>query len=228
MGLAQQKVKQRINIDPQNKTWQEDTTKVGFKLLSKMGWTSGKGLGAGENGMSSNIKVSVKDNNLGIGATHNSSDSWLENAFGFDNMLKNFDAKDDTIFTMPESTENKSKAIKIGKRHAHRKKFVKSKMIAGCDSAHLNNILGKKATDDQEKVSNTQNVTFTSTTSTMGIQDYFAKKMAEKNISLGLNEEITESEFESDKKDQSIKEIKASHKERVSKKKKSKKARRKE
>ena len=65
MGLAGPKQKQRISQDPRNLKWSNDTDKFGYKMLAKMGWNSGKGLGANQDGITSHIKVSQKLNNHG-------------------------------------------------------------------------------------------------------------------------------------------------------------------
>jgi Pin2-interacting protein X1 len=43
-----------------------DTDRFGYQMLTKMGWSDGKGLGATENGSTSHVKVSLKNNNLGV------------------------------------------------------------------------------------------------------------------------------------------------------------------
>lgn len=42
-----------------------DSNKFGQKLLEKMGWTSGKGLGKQENGVTEHVKVSLKTDSKG-------------------------------------------------------------------------------------------------------------------------------------------------------------------
>lgn len=42
-----------------------DANKFGQKMLEKMGWQQGKGLGAHENGITENIKVSYKNDSQG-------------------------------------------------------------------------------------------------------------------------------------------------------------------
>lgn len=43
-----------------------DSNKFGQKLLEKMGWTKGKGLGANEDGMTEHIRVSHKNDSKGL------------------------------------------------------------------------------------------------------------------------------------------------------------------
>ncbi|CAM9824357.1 unnamed protein product [Ectocarpus sp. 12 AP-2014] len=59
--------------DTQNQAWKNDKSKFGLKMMQKMGWTEGKGLGKNEDGVSEHVKVAKKSNNLGLGATHDSS-----------------------------------------------------------------------------------------------------------------------------------------------------------
>ena len=42
-----------------------DKSKYGFRMLEKMGWAEGKGLGVNEDGAKDHVKVSVKRDNLG-------------------------------------------------------------------------------------------------------------------------------------------------------------------
>ena len=42
-----------------------DTDRFGFKMLEKMGWSEGNGLGAKGNGMTRHVKVARKANALG-------------------------------------------------------------------------------------------------------------------------------------------------------------------
>lgn len=65
MGLAERKVKQRIMPDPRNKAWENDKSKFGFKMLERMGWSEGKGLGVDENGRQDFIKVIKKSDTIG-------------------------------------------------------------------------------------------------------------------------------------------------------------------
>ncbi len=45
-----------------------DTSKFGYKMLQKMGWKEGSGLGKNEDGMKTHIHVKKKIDGLGLGA----------------------------------------------------------------------------------------------------------------------------------------------------------------
>ena len=68
MGLAAARNKQRFGLDPRNTTWSNNTSRFGHKHLEKLGWKPGSGLGLVPDSTTSHIKVSIKDDNLGLGA----------------------------------------------------------------------------------------------------------------------------------------------------------------
>lgn len=76
--------------DTLNKSWKNDKSKFGFKMLQKMGWTEGKGLGKNEDGMAEHVKVAKKSNNLGLGAKSDSTgaESWASTAISFNGVLE--------------------------------------------------------------------------------------------------------------------------------------------
>ncbi|RUS74213.1 hypothetical protein EGW08_018019, partial [Elysia chlorotica] len=65
-----------------------DTNKFGQKLLEKMGWEKGKGLGAQENGMTEHIKASYKWDQSGLGAGPQNPDAWVAHQDDFNDLLK--------------------------------------------------------------------------------------------------------------------------------------------
>ncbi|EJS43616.1 pxr1p [Saccharomyces arboricola H-6] len=69
MGLAATRTKQRFGLDPRNTAWSNDTSRFGHQFLEKFGWKPGMGLGLSPlNSPTSHIKVSIKDDNVGLGA----------------------------------------------------------------------------------------------------------------------------------------------------------------
>jgi Pin2-interacting protein X1 len=113
MGLAGEKVKQRISMDPNNLHWSNDTSKFGFRMMAKMGWAPGKGLGVNEDGKQQHVKIKLKDDNLGLGAKKNQTENWLGNTDAFSRLLADLNAQtpatDDSPATDDDSSDNTKK-----------------------------------------------------------------------------------------------------------------------
>jgi len=60
-----------------NCSFVSDENKFGQKLMEKMGWTKGKGLGANEDGMTEHVKVSLKSDKKG--KLKFKTDAWIWN-----------------------------------------------------------------------------------------------------------------------------------------------------
>lgn len=56
--------------------WSKDTSRFGLKLLGKMGWTPGKGLGANEDGRTTNIRARRHEAQSGVGAALKPGAAW--------------------------------------------------------------------------------------------------------------------------------------------------------
>ncbi|GAB7357447.1 hypothetical protein MBLNU459_g8371t1 [Dothideomycetes sp. NU459] len=77
MGLAGPKKRTKLSHDPNNNAWARSTTSFGHKILSSQGWTPGETLGAKDaahashytKASNSHIRVLLKDDNLGLGAS---------------------------------------------------------------------------------------------------------------------------------------------------------------
>ena len=50
VSLAEPRRRQKWTLNPRGNLWANDESKFGQKLMEKMGWEKGKGLGANENG----------------------------------------------------------------------------------------------------------------------------------------------------------------------------------
>lgn len=69
MGLAGTRTKQKFGIDPRNLMWSNDTSRFGHQHLMQMGWTPGQGLGKVDHAITSHIRVRIKSDNVGLGAS---------------------------------------------------------------------------------------------------------------------------------------------------------------
>nr|XP_055144459.1 PIN2/TERF1-interacting telomerase inhibitor 1 isoform X4 [Symphalangus syndactylus] len=154
-------------------------------MLEKMGWSKGKGLGAQEQGATDHIKVQVKNNHLGLGATINNEDNWIAHQDDFNQLLAELntchgqettdssDKKEKKSFSLEEKS-------KISKNRVHYMKFTKGKDLSSRSKTDLDCIFGKrqsKKTPEGDASPSTPDENETTTTSAFTIQEYFAKRM---------------------------------------------------
>ncbi|KAM8765659.1 PIN2/TERF1-interacting telomerase inhibitor 1 isoform 2-T2 [Rhynchonycteris naso] len=159
-------------------------------MLEKMGWSKGKGLGAQEQGATEHIKVQVKNNHLGLGATINNEDNWIAHQDDFNHLLAELNTchGPETADSSSDNKEKKSFSLeeksKISKNRVHYKKFTKGKDLSSRSSTDLDCIFGKRQSkktpeDSSSPTTPDGNETSATTTSAFTIQEYFAKRMAE-------------------------------------------------
>lgn len=188
--LAERRRKQKWALDPRNTRWSNDDSKFGQRMLEKMGWSKGKGLGAQEQGATEHIKVQVKNNNLGLGATINNEDNWIAHQDDFNQLLAELNTCHGP--ETPDSSDKEKKSFsleeksKVSKNRVHYKKFTKGKDLSSRSRTDLDCVFGKRQSkktpeDDSSSSPATPdgNENSTTTTSTFTIQEYFAKRMAE-------------------------------------------------
>ncbi|XP_041831675.1 PIN2/TERF1-interacting telomerase inhibitor 1 [Melanotaenia boesemani] len=205
--LAEPRRKQKWSVDPRNSAWSNDDSKFGQKMLERMGWTKGKGLGRSEQGSTDHIKVKVKNNSYGLGVNTSHEDNWIAHQDEFNELLaqlnnhhgQNIDNDSDNPPDESKgfSLEEKSKT---SRKRVHYMKFTKGKDLSSRSETDLNCIFGKRARSatDQEQESNssdsqgeieesgtlatseldTESITKT-VKSTLTMQEYFAQRMAQ-------------------------------------------------
>ncbi|XP_033230189.1 titin-like [Belonocnema kinseyi] len=158
--LAEPRRKQKWTLNPRGKHWSEDSNKFGQKMLEKMGWTSGKGLGAKEQGMTEHVRVKFKDDSAGIGYSKDEQDKeWTHHQEGFNDLLMNLQKSQNMEPT--ELMESKEIALsgmsleqksKQSKARVHYQKFTRGKDVNKYSAKDLANIFGKKTLDEKPKV----------------------------------------------------------------------------
>eukprot|EP01051_Picozoa_sp_SAG22_P010169 SAG22_NODE_898_length_6620_cov_13.916884_3_plen_195_part_00 len=120
--------------DTQNQQWASNKSRFGFKMLEKMGWSEGKGLGMNEDGETSHIKLKKKSNNLGIGAEVGQNDRWFS-------VTNNYN---DLLAKLGDGSAQKEKKSKKAKKEKKAKK-QKKEAAEGADG----NAKGKKRKRDE-------------------------------------------------------------------------------
>ncbi|XP_070361205.1 PIN2/TERF1-interacting telomerase inhibitor 1 isoform X3 [Equus asinus] len=147
-GHARGRRKQKWAVDPRNTAWSNDDSKFGQRMLEKMGWSKGKGLGAQEQGATDHIKVQVKNNHLGLGATINNEDNWIAHQDDFNQLLAELNTRHGQETSDSSEKEKKSFSLeeksKISKNRVHYMKFTKGKDLSSRSKTDLDCIFGKR------------------------------------------------------------------------------------
>ncbi|NWI74819.1 PINX1 inhibitor, partial [Dryoscopus gambensis] len=182
--------RQKWSVDPRNSAWSNDDSRFGQKMLEKMGWSKGKGLGAQEQGNPEHIRVKVKNDVLGLGAAINHEDDWIAHQDDFNQLLaelNNCHGQGETESSVKKqkktfSLEEKSKS---SKKRVHYMKFAKGKDLSSRTEQDLSCIFGrrqKSAKTQEEKEGNnwlsSPGEGSNTVKSGLTVQEYFAKRMA--------------------------------------------------
>ncbi|XP_004522622.1 neurofilament heavy polypeptide isoform X1 [Ceratitis capitata] len=177
--LAEPRQRKRYNLTPRGKPLYEDDSRFGTKMLEKMGWSKGKGLGAKENGIQDFVRVRMRNTNEGLGF-EDRDDHWTQHEQDFTGLLKTLNGKSDenekdnneasdedaprvgfgfpAVLKKPKVEKLKDsisgisleEKSKLSKARVHYRKFTKGKDIAQYSEKDLANIFGKKAVDTPE------------------------------------------------------------------------------
>ncbi|XP_053692912.1 G patch domain-containing protein 4 [Sabethes cyaneus] len=191
--LCQAKMKPRA--DPVYK----DSANFGVRMLEKLGWSEGKGLGKREDGMAAPILPKIKQDSEGFGYAGEKDDHWTQHDQDFNELLKSLNGEElpvgDVADTVKiKSLEEKSKSSRV---RVHYKKFTRGKDLSRASEKDLANIFGKKSfqevnevlpdnEDDSAKSSlvepeETNILGLTTINASVSVQDYFKNKMQSKN-----------------------------------------------
>ncbi|XP_078571450.1 PIN2/TERF1-interacting telomerase inhibitor 1-like [Branchiostoma floridae x Branchiostoma japonicum] len=206
--LAEPRRRQKWSADPRGASWSNDDSKFGQKMLEKMGWQKGKGLGAKEDGMTQHVKASLKFDQTGLGCSADQADNWISHQEDFDALLAGLNASHGASGSGEAESNTKTISIeeksKSSKRRVHYHKFTRGKDLSSMSQADLACIMGKKASQSAPVTPNqsepatprsqsdaededsgascpplAKNYGVTTITKSQSIQDYFAQKMAE-------------------------------------------------
>ncbi|KAG6934121.1 PIN2/TERF1 interacting, telomerase inhibitor 1 [Chelydra serpentina] len=152
--LAEPRKKQKWSVDPRNSTWSKDESKFGQKMLEKMGWSKGKGLGVQEQGSTEHIKVQVKNNTLGLGAAINYEDNWIAHQDDFNQLLAELNNCHGQGESEPSSEQKKTFSLeeksRSSRKRVHYMKFAKGKDLSSRSEDDLSCIFGKRQSTKTE------------------------------------------------------------------------------
>ena len=189
MGLAAAKTRQRINNDPRNTKWSNDKNRFAFKLMQKMGWQEGQGLGMDARGQLEHVRIEQKQDLLGIGAKKDNSENWLENTDAFNQLLASLNQEyqqqpQDEQREHGGTTTSTTTVVTSEHRLLHRKKYVNAKREALFDQQGMNAIIGLRnsssSVDIKESGKSVEVNTLDSVQtqiSTLSTAEYFRQRM---------------------------------------------------
>ncbi|XP_039484545.1 G patch domain-containing protein 4 isoform X1 [Drosophila santomea] len=178
--LAEPRRRKRYNLCPRGKALYEDENRFGTKMLEKMGWTKGSGLGANLSGEKDFVRIRFKNDAEGLGFEQR-DDQWTVHEDGFNGLLKSLNGDDSGAKDKEPESEEEARPMGFGfkavepeepskkklkentsgmsleerskqsRARVHYKKFTRGKDLAQYSEKDLANIFGKKATEDVEK-----------------------------------------------------------------------------
>uniref|UniRef100_A0A9J2P2F1 G-patch domain-containing protein n=1 Tax=Ascaris lumbricoides TaxID=6252 RepID=A0A9J2P2F1_ASCLU len=185
--LAEPRRKQRISVDPQNIQWRDDDAKFGKKILERMGWRNGKGLGKREQGRNENLRLKANHSGKGLGCKHSYDDTWVAHHDDFAKLLASLNkTKKDTNENMAsEIKQNAEKSMKSRMRIRYRG-FTRGNDLSEYSEEDKCAVLGKKRRNIAEKQIECQSdfdkkrINFDEgniVQSALSMNEYFAEKM---------------------------------------------------
>lgn len=153
-------------LNPRGKALYDDSNRFGTKMLEKMGWSKGKGLGANLDGQLDFIKVSHKSDQKGVGFKDR-DDQWTSHESNFNSLLNSFKSTENSDEEQQDFVvkgfQNEDKIEKDEKKpehfsgvsleeqskksraRVHYKKFTRGKDLSRYSEKDLANIFGKKS-----------------------------------------------------------------------------------
>ncbi|CAG9568132.1 unnamed protein product [Danaus chrysippus] len=179
--LAGPRRKQKIiNLRAKNSAWSNDTNKFGQRMLEKMGWSAGKGLGANENGIVEHIVARYKNDEKGLGY-EDKNDQWTKHEDDFNSLLANLSNNSENNTENLHSGVSLEDKSKKSKARIHYHKFTRGKDLSRYSEKDLANIFGKKTFKQekvQEPVKDDNNKVEQKFTEKGNMDDYFKSKLA--------------------------------------------------
>ncbi|CAF1192920.1 unnamed protein product [Adineta steineri] len=191
----------KIRYVIQNKTeWVEDDNKFGKKMLEKMGWTSGVGLGKNENGRTEHIDMKFKSNMKGVGFVNGKyDDTWIAHSQSFDSVLEQLQQSHPT--SSPSSIHNFAQTVQQTNTRFNYKKQSSGKDLSSRSNHELDCIFGRNKkniktnstdnetkqqsdNDDDDEKKNEKLSDNLYVTSKQSITDYFKDKSKKKALKI--------------------------------------------
>ncbi|KAH7363884.1 protein PXR1 [Rhexocercosporidium sp. MPI-PUGE-AT-0058] len=141
MGLAGEKKRMKLSHDPNNTKWTNDSASFGLKIMTSQGWQPGQYLGAKDAAHAefhtaanaSHIRVSIKDDNLGLGAKIGTGVGHGEctGLDAFKNLLGRLNGKDEEEIVKEQQSRDDLRRAIYSERKWGTQRFVSGGFLIG-------------------------------------------------------------------------------------------------
>ncbi|CAI8036227.1 PIN2/TERF1-interacting telomerase inhibitor 1 [Geodia barretti] len=149
--LAEKKYKQKWSEDPRNSRWSEDRSRFGYRMLERMGWSEGKGLGKDLAGKTEHVKVSKRSDTSGVGYVRGRDEEWIEHQESFDQLLASLNAKKDNDVGSENQGAKSLVTSAINSGRALYKKALRSKDLSSASSKDLDCVFGRRGRKERRE-----------------------------------------------------------------------------
>ena len=158
--LAEPRKRQKWSLNPRGNLWSKDESKFGQKMLEKLGWKSGDGLGAEKQGMKDPVTLNANLDNRGIGHKGGDDDVWLSHKDNFADVLSALNSVHNSAENSEENSDQDtskgtstslSSVSKKSKKRVHYEKRVKGKDCSMYSETDLSCILGTEKRKKRKK-----------------------------------------------------------------------------
>jgi Pin2-interacting protein X1 len=187
------------------KFWEEEKHSFGARMMNKMGWEQGKGLGKEGTGMNSYIQARKKNDSLGIGATHTQADEQFKASQSiYNDLLSRLSvAADGDGGIQPEDKSTVNTGLLMKQKMESRRlysRFARARDVSNYSAEAMREILGKtketepklQPTPLETKEEDDMNELIT--TSKVSMNDYFTQKLGQLTKRLDTRQSFSESD----------------------------------
>lgn len=127
--------------DTRNNAWASDQSMFGQRMLLKMGWSHGKGLGKNQQGTSTNLRAIRREDGLGIGAKTDrfGGEGFSKTSRNFHGLLASLKAEHGE-----EGSEDEKKKRKREKKRDKKRRKKREEAGSDCDASSTKNMEGEQ------------------------------------------------------------------------------------
>lgn len=134
----------KYSTNPNGNDWADDTSGFGRRMLERLGWSPGTGLGKNRNGILTSLKPKGQMSTAGLGKKIDYSFIGTQQLDDYAKLLKSLNESYNSL-RKPDSSSSLEELSKSSKKRLHYSKLVRAKDASTYDNRSLAVILGEPA-----------------------------------------------------------------------------------